>query len=225
VVILTNFYIGFRENWQTVEKPLFIPAGFTFSIWLIIYGLLLGFIIYQLMPSTYSNEYIEDIGLLFVLTSLLNVLWLLVWKQGLYFVGWIILLLYFVLLSLIYFSLDKDPKEEKDKWLIKIPFSTYFAWITVALIANTMVVLKYYEILNSRNEQWITVIVIGVTVGIAYWISSIYEDVVFILVVIWALIGIFIRHYDTQNMLSLAAAVGIIILIIQGNKYKSRRKP
>ena len=62
---------------------LFVPAGLTFSIWGVIYILLAIFVIYGLVISIKNNTqktaFIENIGILFFISSLANIGWIFAW--------------------------------------------------------------------------------------------------------------------------------------------------
>ncbi|MDD5014085.1 MAG: hypothetical protein PHW73_03140, partial [Atribacterota bacterium] len=62
---------------------LFVPAGFTFSIWGVIYLLLAIFVIYQLIYAFKKNlqnsSFLEKIGFLFFVSSLANLSWIFAW--------------------------------------------------------------------------------------------------------------------------------------------------
>ena len=58
---------------------LFTPAGFTFSIWGVIYLALLIFLVYQAMPSQRDNATIAAISRPFQISCLANAGWILAW--------------------------------------------------------------------------------------------------------------------------------------------------
>jgi benzodiazapine receptor len=58
------------------NSTLITPAGYVFSIWGVIYILLGIFVVFQAMHSQKGKVFQERIGLLFVLSSLLNIFWL-----------------------------------------------------------------------------------------------------------------------------------------------------
>jgi tryptophan-rich sensory protein len=62
----------------------FTPAGYTFSIWGVIYLALLGFIVYQALPRQRERRLLQRIGFLFVLSSVANIAWLFAWHYGFY---------------------------------------------------------------------------------------------------------------------------------------------
>ena len=59
---------------------LITPAGYVFSIWGVIYILLGLFVIFQVLPSQKEKDYQNRIGWLFVLSSVLNIVWLFLWQ-------------------------------------------------------------------------------------------------------------------------------------------------
>ncbi|WP_169086988.1 tryptophan-rich sensory protein [Paenibacillus sp. PL91] len=64
----------------SAKYPLLItPAPYAFSIWSIIYLLLIGFVAYQLRPQAANSKALQSIGPWFPISCLLNVAWILVW--------------------------------------------------------------------------------------------------------------------------------------------------
>jgi hypothetical protein len=55
---------------------LFIPAGYAFSIWGVIYLGLIAFTLYQALPSQRENPRLRRIGLWFAASCVANVAWL-----------------------------------------------------------------------------------------------------------------------------------------------------
>ena len=58
----------------------FTPAGYVFAIWGIIYTLLGVFVIYQALPKQKDKPFQKQIGALFILSSIFNVVWLFLWQ-------------------------------------------------------------------------------------------------------------------------------------------------
>jgi benzodiazapine receptor len=57
---------------------LIAPAGYVFSIWGIIYALLLVFTVFQALPSQKDKPFLRQIGYFFLLSSLANTVFRLV---------------------------------------------------------------------------------------------------------------------------------------------------
>ncbi|MGM0375117.1 MAG: tryptophan-rich sensory protein, partial [Chloroflexota bacterium] len=77
----------------------FVPAGYVFSIWGLIYIGLAAFAVYQVLPSTSENKRLDRISLLFLISSAANIAWIFFWHYLLF--GWSLLAMLVLLLSLI----------------------------------------------------------------------------------------------------------------------------
>ena len=75
---------------------LITPAAYVFSIWGLIYLLLAAFLIYLMLPAQKESVHTQNIGLLFVLSSLLNSFWMLLGITISYFCPSSSCLLYFL---------------------------------------------------------------------------------------------------------------------------------
>jgi translocator protein len=176
---------------------LFTPAGYVFSIWGVIYLFLIGFVIYQALPGQASNPLLGRIGSLFVFTCVFNSAWIFAWHYDWINLSVVIMLALLVTLILIYLRLESSGKSAKpgDKWLIKVPFSVYLAWICVATIANISIAL-YKAGWNGwqlGSVTW-TIIMIVIAALLAFYYIVHKKDIAFGLVFPWALLGIGIRQ-------------------------------
>ena len=60
-------------------KVFFVPAGYVFSIWGVIYLLLLAYTVYQALPAQKDNPTLKKISLWYVAGSLANSIWIFLW--------------------------------------------------------------------------------------------------------------------------------------------------
>lgn len=165
---------------------LFTPAGFTFSIWGIIYLLVGGFVISSILINNYYETENTIVIYLFIVSTILNVLWLLCWhydKIGLSVIVMIAFLI--VLLTILQNILPTDQ-------LGFITFSIYSGWISVALIANISILIVKYDISLFMNYQtfWFILILL-ISVGILVLMFIKKANYVYGLVFLWAYFGIF----------------------------------
>jgi hypothetical protein len=185
---------------------LFAPAGLTFSIWGLIYLLLSLFVLYQF--NVFGNvkkheKVLEKIRFYFIISSLANISWLFCWH---YDAMW--LSLFFM--GLILFSLIKIAEclhgyklKREDYFLMKLPFSVYLGWITVATIANVTVFLVSvnWNGFGISEIIWtIIVLLIGATIGILATLKN--KDVAYASVLVWAYLGILLKHVSTSGFAS-----------------------
>jgi len=175
----------------------FVPAGYVFSIWGVIYIALIAFGIYQVLPSQRQNPRLAKIGYWFLLSCLANIAWLFCWHYELFALSLVMMLILLASLIIIYLRLDIGIKKvsTKEKWLVNIPFSLYLGWITVATIANVTSVLDYYGWNEwGLSEQMWTLIMLFAVALIGALMSLTRGDVVYCLVLIWAVVGIAVKH-------------------------------
>ena len=183
---------------------LFVPAGITFSIWGLIYFLLLIFVVYQTVlafsPSK-NPKIVEAIGPWFIVSSLANCSWILAWHYVMPELSLLIMLLILISLIKVYLRLEhvKDKSTKADRWLVYPSFSIYLGWITVATIANVTTVLVHWGwdggIVGEVNWT-ITLMLVAISMGIYFAIFR--NNIPYTLVIIWALYGIYIKRMNAS---------------------------
>jgi len=206
---------------------LFVPAGITFSIWSIIYTFLIIFMLYQILNLIKKDQsdmaYIEKIGGWFILASLANISWILLWHYEYVTISLAAMLLLFISLLIIYQRLNIGTSKAllKEKIAVHTTISLYLGWITVATIANVTAVLVKLDVgeLVLGQTTW-TILVIAVATLITILIILRKKDVIYSLVIIWALLGIIIKRladdpiYGVQTNIAIAATIAVIIIIV-----------
>ncbi len=176
---------------------LFTPAGFTFAIWGLIYLSLIGFSIYQGRDLFSSGQvdmpFLRQIGPWFIISCVANGVWLFPWLYQRPLLALVLMLLLFASLLAIYLQLDigVEAVSRPEKWLVHAPFSLYLGWITVATIANGTIALEAAEWggWGLSAQTWATIMVSAAGV-IGFGVALFRADLVYALVVIWALYGI-----------------------------------
>ncbi len=198
---------------------LFAPAGITFSIWGIIYLLLGLFTFYQLgiinKKDEVSNELLNRVGNLFTISSIINVAWIFSWHYRIIWLSLILMILLLLCLIKINLSIKEEKLSTKEKFFIKLPFSIYFGWITVATVANatTLIVSFNLKSFGLAEPIWaIIVIIVGAIIGCITLLRN--KDYFYGLVIIWAYIGIVIKHLTVFNSMYTAVIVTTVICII-----------
>ncbi len=80
---------------------LFVPAGYVFSIWGIIYVGFIAFAVYQALPRSTGSSRLESITKLFIYSCIANIAWLFFWHYNLFALTLIAMLSLLVLLIMI----------------------------------------------------------------------------------------------------------------------------
>lgn len=176
---------------------LFVPADYAFSIWPLIYVGLAAYAVYQLRPSLRNDETLRRLDLPFLLSSVANMGWLLLWHYQHYMATFVVMLVLVGALITIYRRLDveRSAATPARRWSVHHPFSLYLGWVTIAAMANLGVVLDYvgWSGWGLSESTWFTLGIVTVlaVAGVVSWLRS---DVVFLLPLIWGLIGIGIER-------------------------------
>ena len=205
----------------------FVPAGYVFSIWGLIYLALLAYAVYQALPAQAQNPSLRSIGYLFVLSCLANIAWIFAWHYNLVALSVLFMLALLGLLLTIYLRLDigRVQVDPAMKWLVHVPFSIYLGWITVATIANITdwLYIIQWSGFGISPQMW-AVIMLAIATVVGGAMSFTRGDVAYSAVLIWAFIGIALKHQDTALVSYAAwiAAAATAILMIIGY-YKNRR--
>lgn len=172
----------------------FVPANYVFAIWGVIYLLLGGYVVWQALPKQRENKVLDSIGMLFILSSIANTVWLFFWHAYQILFTLPVMLILLGTLIIIYKRVQVSPYDLKD-WqtnlFLRIPFSVYVGWISVATIANATVFLDYLGVksLVFTGQAWAAILII-VAGGLATALLHLKKDVFYSLVIIWAVLGI-----------------------------------
>lgn len=211
-------------------ENLFAPAGITFSIWGVIYLLLLLYTIYQFGffqedVDSYKEELFKKIGIYFSISSILNSIWILAWHYRMIEISLVIIILMLICLIIINEKTKKATLSLKDRIFIKIPFSIYFGWLTIATIANvtTLLVKVGWNGFGIPEQIWtIAVLIVGLLIGVGTMVKN--KDFFYGLVIIWAYIGIYIKHtsatgYNSQYGSIIGALIPSLVILVLSEIY------
>lgn len=200
----------------------FVPDGFTFSIWSIIYLWILIFVGYTTnillyLPGVdHRYDRIVSILPLFWLSCLLNATWIISWHYLQVFISLIIMLLLLFTLFSIFKKLQKQPAHprKRDHMLVEVPFYIYFGWISVATIANTTALLVHLNWLGGPiSEATWSIIMMIIAAGLGIWMSLKHHRPAFTLVICWALLGIQRSQDEANPQVAWAALICAVLCL------------
>jgi hypothetical protein len=197
---------------SALYPSLFTPAGITFSIWSVIYLLLIGFVVMLWVRK--KPPITQSVINLFWISCLLNGTWIVAWHYLFAGVSVLVMLLLLGTLGRIFLiNRNTDFDSIADTLFIRLPFTLYFAWICVALIANVAAFLISMEWKGGLlSEGTWTVLMMGTATILSLWMMLRYHAEFFCAVVMWALFGIFVRWNGTTHQNIANAAMAFIIV-------------
>lgn len=207
----------------------FVPAGYVFSLWGVIYIGLLAYTIFQALPAQRANPRLRETGWWVVLANLANGAWIFLWHYE-YFIS--TLLAMFLLLGalLVIYSrlgVGKFPVSPLETWAARVPFSVYLGWITVASIANVSAVLDYvrWNQWGLSDGTWM-IAMLMVVVALSAVMNFTRYDIAYAAVILWALAGIGVR-FPRHGVITMAiwvafSAVALTLLLALLIKTRDR---
>jgi translocator protein len=210
---------------SNLYPSLFTPAGFTFSIWSIIYLLLIAFAVVQF--SVKEESYFKELSLWFWLSCVANFSWIFVWHHLLPTASVVVMLTLLYSLTRIFLLLQKNKFSTVKWFLIKLPFLLYLSWICVATIANISALLVSFNWQGGflTAEQW-TIIMVATAGMLGVIIAHYFKEPAFLLVLVWAFFGIYSRWIGTEHeAIAIASRIAAIVLaLLFGRLILEKRK-
>lgn len=203
---------------------LFVPAGFTFSIWGIIYLMLFASLFYQIFALFKKNVRAllgqRLIGLWFGISCFFNIAWLFAWHYKLPVIALFLMLALLFSLIQIYRNLGIGLREtsHQERFFMHLPYSLYLGWISVATIANTTAVLIDFNWSGwGLPPQFYAALMILIAGLLALSFLHYNVDLFYTLAIIWATFGIYYRHSFIEEVpqpLITSSALAVIALLV-----------
>jgi hypothetical protein len=195
---------GISDAWPN----LFTPAGVTFSIWGVIYILLVIFCVIQFTTS--YQVAISRVGWLFGLSCVFNSLWIVAWHYERLPLS--LILMAGLLICLIWINIFIRDLPDG---FIKAGFGVYLGWICIATIANITVLLvsNGWQGFGLSDQTWamIMIVVGAVIVSLTIWRMS---NPFIGLAVVWAFAGIMIKRQDDHRAIFMTAAAAAVVVAV-----------
>ena len=199
----------------------FVPAGFTFSIWSVIYIMIIGFVICSIaatgkkMPEP-VKEVIKKACPYFQITCVLNIGWIMTW-QYLYLASSLLIMIAFLITLIILYTQIRKLKNTLTpfyRFWVYHTFLVYLAWICVATIANFTALFIGIGWQGSPlpEEIW-SIIMIVIALVLSIFFVGRRKEPAYGFVLSWAFFGIYAKQLTAAKEVSTAAALSVCILL------------
>jgi hypothetical protein len=200
-----------------------LPAGYVFAIWGLIYLGLMAYAVYQSLPSQRENPRLRLIGWPFVVSCVANIVWLLLFHYNQFVLSMVAMVVILAALIVIYLSLGigRSAVTPGERWTVRLTFSIYLGWITVATVANAAHVLVSLGWTGGflGSLPWL-ILMFLVALALAAAMAVQRRDLAYQLVLLWAFIGIAVNYSNVTGVVIsavlAAVAVGVIAVLTGG---------
>lgn len=201
---------GLSPGEVSVRYPTAItPAGFAFTIWTLIYFGCIAFSIYQFSPSV--SEKIKKLRRPYIVSCVLNCVWLYVWNQEMILAGLGVIFLLLLTLVFINFRL-RTTETQADYWFAKFPFGIYFGWVTAATLVNAMIALIFVG-LPLGYEVYLGAIFVFVASALGVLVRISLTNYFYPLAIAWALTAIAVKQ-SGKTLIVVTCAVGVVACLL-----------
>lgn len=211
---------------------LFSPVPMTYYIWFVIYALLCLFTLYSLgVFGGTDNALLRRTGLPFIISNLFGAAWVTAWSFYYIWASVILMAGMGVSLAITYGRIIKHELNLKQKWFVKLPFSVYCGWTTIAFIVNVVALLVSlnWKGFGVPDVVWMIIITAAAAlIGAMLAIKN--RDPVYGIAFIWAYIGLLLNHIgkagEREFAISVTITAALAVLVtasIIAAVYKKKR--
>ncbi len=197
-------------------KVFFVPAGYVFAIWGIIYIGWIAFTVYQFLPAHKESPRLRGLGYLFALTGVFNAAWLFCWQYNHFTLSVLVMLILLGLLIACYLNLNigRTSVSSAEKWCVDIPLSVYLGWISVATIANISdwLYFVHWNGFGIVPQAWaVIMLIVASLLGILVALTR--RDSGYLFVFVWAFAGIAVKQ-AAAPLVAYSAWVAVLIALV-----------
>jgi len=192
-------------------KVYFVPAGYVFSIWGVIYLTQIWAFVKLYREQKKFKSLIEKIYMPFIVANWANALWLVFWHFDQIYLTLPTMLILLVSLIVMYLQIKKSFPQVR---ALTIPFGIYLGWITVATVANTTDVLYSlkWDGFGLAGEYWSGIMILVASI-LGFLMLKFQREYSYVLVIAWAIIGIAAK-FSTNENIQLAVLAGLAIQLL-----------
>jgi hypothetical protein len=193
----------------------FVPAGYVFAIWGVIYIGWIAFIIFQFRASQKESTRLRRLGYLYALSNIANAAWLFCWHYNRFGLSVLVMLALLGLLIASYLRLDVNRLlvTRAEYWSVDVPFSLYLGWITVATVANIsdwLYLIEWNGFGISAQVWAVIMLAVASLFGLAMALTR--RDAGYLFVLVWAFVGIAVKQ-TPEPIVVLSASVAAALML------------
>lgn len=225
-MLLLNYISAFgwvlpytQQEISDMHLNLLAPAGFTFSIWGIIYigmAVVLAIPFFMKLKQNTQRFYYGEMIPLFILWNIFNILWTLTWNSDWIFTGLIMIVLYTLTLLFMVKRLSNRPDIARSfKWTLTLPIGLHAGWLTFATFTNVMTwfVKIGMDGLSFFGALFAILFMIVATTCVLFLFMQ-FNNWALTVPALWALFGIIMKQRPGSEFINSNGFVMFIALVL-----------
>jgi hypothetical protein len=187
---------------------LFTPSSQTFSIWGLIYTLIMVYLVLQ-FNKKYSELPVTKNGL-FIISGLFNAGWILLWQFE-YIAGSVLAMLgLLTTLAIINKQLSKEGPG-----LFKLIFGVYLGWICIATVANITALLVAKGVAPTLEIQAIvTISMLAIATALTGWLMHKLVNPYLFVSVSWAFYGVYSKRVEDYPIIAYTSIAALSVVVV-----------
>lgn len=205
-------------------QTLITPAGYAFSIWGLIYLLLIAFVAYQWYgwEKNQNNESLEPTGIWFAVSNIVNALWIVAWINGAIGYSLILMSILLAVLLILIFRLKLEVWDAPLRIIAFVwwPICIYTGWIITASLTNVAAYLVSIGWQGGPFAQKTWAILMIIVAALIYLLLIFTRNMrEAALVGTWALIAIAVARWGAYQGVATAALIAALLLFIAASYH------
>jgi len=244
--LLMSLWLGNSLDQAAGSDPTpvyFLPAGYAFAVWGLIYLGGLALAIYQLWPGQATRAVHRATGGWVAVCTWLTALWMLfaglAGNEGApdfrpELVALTVVVLFGMLLALTLVLVQLRALDATlttaDRWLLQVPTTVFFAWLNVAAIANMTAALDAYRVSGgSLGWLWATgfvLVAMVLALLIVNYLLSRVAIVAYACVIVWAFVALCVNNIGASSAVAWSALIAATVVALAAMiRFRALRPP
>lgn len=208
-----------QEEISSRHPNLLLPAGYAFSIWLLIFALALVYAVWQLTGSRRHDRTLLVAAPYAAGGFALTAIWMPLFSLGLFAVC---LLVIFGALACMTRAASLvarfPPRVEHGYWLARLPLSLHAGWLTLAAFVNLAQVAVAYNMLPERDMLGWSLVVLALAAAVLFLMNHrMAGNIPYAAAAAWGLVAVYVKQTgwdlggsETVGWIALALALALL---------------
>ncbi|MBW4841446.1 MAG: hypothetical protein KZY74_18830 [Paenibacillaceae bacterium] len=195
-------------------QVLLTPGTYSFSIWLLIYGLLGGWVLYPLLRTNREPFSASPLPVNFLLSCILSIVWVTLGDQHPLLSLTALLLQVIVTASMYRRTRQILRPAAVEVWFVRLPFSLYFGWISLITLASIDTLWDHTR--GHEGNLWqpgLTLFLLLVGLAVACLVGFRWRDAIIPLTFAWGY-GAITAMPQPYRVVFIVSGAGALALVV-----------